>query len=154
MVFGILSFGLWIYNSYKISKLHSKVGHLERGLNHMIHVLEEQDHTIATLTHSVISLKAVIKDMMIDLQSEEHERNGIKKFSIVSNMITTHYADVSVWGRDSKPSFLENCTLNSSTHENSTWPSPHFSLEPHNWNYCHCSQTTQGYLNCQSRIWQ
>jgi Ran GTPase-activating protein (RanGAP) involved in mRNA processing and transport len=72
----------------------------------MIHVLEEQDHAIATLTHNIISLKAVIKNMMTDVQSVEHERNRIKKVSIVSNMITTNNADVSVRGRDSKPSFL------------------------------------------------
>ena len=72
----------------------------------MIHVLEEQDHANATLTHNIIALKAVIKNMMTDLQSVEHERNRIKKVSIVSNMITTNNADVSVRGRDSKPSFL------------------------------------------------
>jgi hypothetical protein len=106
MVFGILSFGLWIYNSYKISKLHSKVGHLESGLNHMIHVLEEQDHAIATLTHNVISLKAVIKKMMTDLQGVKHNLNVIKKVSIVSNMITTHNANVYAWGKGLKALIL------------------------------------------------
>jgi hypothetical protein len=65
----------------------------------MIHDLEDQDHAIATLTHNIISLKAVIKNMMTDLQSVDHERNRIKKVSIVSNMITTNNADVTVRGK-------------------------------------------------------
>ncbi len=36
--------------------------------------------------------------MMSDLQSVANKLNGIKKVIIVSNMITTHNADVSVWG--------------------------------------------------------
>ena len=99
MGFGILSFGLSIYNTFEISKLHSKVGHLESGINHMILALEEQDHAITRLTENVNALKAVVKIMMSDLQSVANELNGIKKVIIVSNMITTHNADVSVWGR-------------------------------------------------------
>jgi hypothetical protein len=70
------------------------------------------------LTENVNSLKAVVKIMMPDLQSVANELNGIKKVIIVSNMITTHNADVSVWGEGTRSPHLENCTLHLSTHEN------------------------------------
>jgi len=121
MGFGILSFGLSIYNTYEITKLRSKVTHLDSGINHMIHVLEEQDHAIMKLTENVNSLKAIVKIMMTDLQGVANEINGVKKVIIVSNMIATHNADISVWGRGLKalilgelhPTLIDTRKLNS-----------------------------------------
>jgi hypothetical protein len=43
---------------------------------------------------------------MSDLQSVTNKLNGIKKVIIVPNMITTHNADVSVWGSGLKALIL------------------------------------------------
>ena len=97
--FGFLSLGMSIYNTYEISKLHNKISNMEIGFNHVVHVLEEQDHAITTLSHSVSSIKSVIQIVLSDLKKENQEIDFLKRIFIISNLIQSHNAEVSAWGR-------------------------------------------------------
>ncbi len=59
--FGIVSFVMSILNKIEISKLHEKFDILESGVEQIIHVLDEQDHAITTLTNNVNAIKEVVK---------------------------------------------------------------------------------------------
>ena len=97
--FGFLSLGMSIYNTYEISKLHNKISNMEVGLNHVVHVLEDQDHAISTLSHSVNSIKSVIQIVLSDIKKENQEIDFLKRLLIISSLIQNHNTEVSAWGR-------------------------------------------------------
>ena len=97
--FGFLSLGMSIYNTYEISKLHNKLANMNIGFDHVVHVLEEQDHAISTLSHSINSIKSVIQIVLSDIKTENQEIDFIKRIFITSNLLQNHNAEVSAWGR-------------------------------------------------------
>ena len=97
--FGIVSFGMSIFNKIEISKLHEKFDILESGVEQIIHVLDEQDHAITTLTHNVNAIKEVVKLLLTTTQEQVRQSNTIMKTMMISNMITNHNAEVAAWGR-------------------------------------------------------
>lgn len=96
---GILSFGTSIYNTVEISKLHSELSGLAKGTRHIAQVLQEQDHAIATLTHSVKTIQQTVELLLRDTNQQEEQLLTLKRFGIISTLLTTHAAEVSAWGR-------------------------------------------------------
>ena len=96
---GILSFGTSIYNTVEISKLHSELSSLEQGTHHIAQILEEQDHAISTLTHSVSTLKQTVQLLLHETSQHKEDLLSLKRFGIISTLLTTHSAEISAWGR-------------------------------------------------------
>ena len=97
--FGFLSMGLSIYNTVELSKLHHRIANMEVGFNHVVQVLEDQDHAISTISHSVNSIKSIIQIVLSDIRKENQEIEFLKRIFIISTLIQNHNAEVSAWGR-------------------------------------------------------
>lgn len=96
---GILSFGTSIYNTVEISKLHSELSGLEHGTKHIAKILEEQDQAITTLTNSVNTIKHTAELLLHETSQQKEELLTLKKFGILSTLLSSHLADISAWGR-------------------------------------------------------
>jgi hypothetical protein len=96
---GILSFGTSIYNRIEISRIHSELSNLEQGTKHIAKIIEEQDHAISTLTHSVNIIKQTVKLLLQEGSQQKEELLSLKRFVILSTLLTTHSAEISAWGR-------------------------------------------------------
>jgi hypothetical protein len=92
---GIFSFGMSIYNKVEITKLHNS---MNEGFDHVLHVLQDQDRAVTTLTQSVQSMQHVLKQILDGVKHEEAEISLLKMASILSTMIETHNEEVSRWG--------------------------------------------------------
>ena len=80
MGFGIVSFGMSIFNKIEMSKLHKQFDVLESGVEQTIPLLDEQDHVITTLTHNANAIKEVVKLLLTTTQEQVRQSNTIKQY--------------------------------------------------------------------------
>jgi len=96
---GLISMGMSIYNTYQISKLYSKFNNMETGFDHVVHVFEEENHAINTLSNSVNNLKQTCQIVLAAQRAENNEIKFVSHMVLATSLIQTHNAKVSSWAR-------------------------------------------------------